>query len=90
MDELSEGLWYSSMQIIILCRCRAMYARVDPAVIVIATCSPIGDAGQHILLGRNVKWPEARYSALAGFVELGESLEEAACREVLEESDVAV
>lgn len=64
--------------------CRATYARVDPAVIVIATCN------DHILLGRNVKWPAGRYSALAGFVEIGESLEEAACREVLEESNVTV
>lgn len=50
----------------------------------IATCN------DHILLGRNVKWPAGRYSALAGFVEIGESLEEAACREVLEESGVKV
>lgn len=64
--------------------CRATYARVDPAVIVIATC------GAQILLGRNIKWPEGRYSALAGFVEIGESLEEAACREVFEESNVKV
>lgn len=64
--------------------CRATYARVDPAVIVIATC------GAQILLGRNVKWPPGRYSALAGFVEIGESLEEAACREVFEESNVKV
>eukprot|EP00892_Ulva_mutabilis_P002921 jgi/Ulvmu1/1262/UM109_0060.1 len=63
---------------------RSTYARVDPAVIVIATCN------DHILLGRNVKWPAGRYSALAGFVEIGESLEEAACREVLEESNVTI
>jgi NAD+ diphosphatase len=43
-----------------------------------------------LLLGRQPSWPPGRYSALAGFVEQGESLEEAVAREVLEESGVTV
>ncbi len=43
-----------------------------------------------VLLGRQPSWPAKWYSVLAGFVEPGESLEEAVRREVLEESGVAV
>ena len=43
-----------------------------------------------VLLGRQASWPEGRFSALAGFVEPGESLEEAVAREVHEESGVRV
>ena len=43
-----------------------------------------------MLLGRQASWPARRYSALAGFVEPGESLEDAVAREVLEESGVEV
>ena len=43
-----------------------------------------------VLLGRAPSWPPRRYSALAGFVEPGESLEEAVAREVAEESGVEV
>jgi NAD+ diphosphatase len=46
--------------------------------------------GDRALLGRQAYWPDGRYSALAGFVEPGESLEEAVAREVLEESGVRV
>ena len=42
------------------------------------------------LLGRQAAWPPGRFSALAGFVEPGESLEEAVAREVLEEAGVTV
>ena len=44
--------------------------------------------GERCLLGRQASWPAGRYSTLAGFVEPGESLEEAVRREVLEESGV--
>jgi len=47
------------------------------------------DAGR-ILLGRQVRWPEKRYSCLAGFVEPGESLEAAVRREAWEEAGVVV
>jgi NAD+ diphosphatase len=46
--------------------------------------------GDRVLLGRGASWPPRRYSALAGFVEPGESLEEAVIREVAEESGVEV
>ena len=50
----------------------------------LATC------GEYVLLGRNRRWAAGRYSLLAGFAELGETLEEAASREIAEESGVTV
>jgi NAD+ diphosphatase len=46
--------------------------------------------GERILLGRQKKWPKGFYSCLAGFLEPGESLEEAVRREIHEESGVGV
>jgi NAD+ diphosphatase len=60
------------------------HPRTDPVVIMLVT------DGDRVLLGRAPNWPERRYSALAGFVEPGESLEEAVAREVAEESGVEV
>lgn len=60
------------------------FPRTDAAVIMIVTHD---DA---CLLGRQASWPERRYSALAGFVEPGETLEDAVCREVFEEAGVFV
>ena len=60
------------------------FPRTDPAVIVIVS------DGQRCLLGRQPRWPERRYSTLAGFVEPGETLEDAVRREVLEETGVRV
>lgn len=60
------------------------YPRTDVAIIV-----AVSD-GQRLLLGRQATWPEGRWSVLAGFLEPGESLEEAVAREVLEESGVRV
>lgn len=59
---------------------RESYPRIDPAIIVLITNL---DA---CLLGRNPRWPEKRFSTLAGFVEPGESLEDAVVREVFEEA----
>jgi NAD+ diphosphatase len=60
------------------------HPRTDPVVIMLVV------DGDRALLGRQVQWPAGRYSALAGFVEPGESLEEAVAREVREESGVRV
>jgi len=60
------------------------FPRLDPAVIVLVTCE------ERCLLGRQPQWPAKRYSTLAGFVEPGESLEEAIVREVAEEAGVEV
>ena len=60
------------------------HPRTDPVVIML-----VAD-GDRLLLGRQAAWPTGRYSALAGFVEPGESLEEAVAREVHEESGVRV
>ena len=58
------------------------HPRTDPVVIMLVV------RGDDVLLGRQAAWPPGRYSALAGFVEPGESLEEAVAREVYEESGV--
>ena len=60
------------------------HPRTDPVVIMLVT------DGDRALLGRQAQWPTGRYSALAGFVEPGESLEEAVAREVGEEAGVRV
>jgi NAD+ diphosphatase len=60
------------------------FPRIDPAVIMLV------HDGDHVLLGRQAAWPAGRYSALAGFVEVGESLEDAVIREVFEETGVRV
>jgi NAD+ diphosphatase len=60
------------------------HPRTDPVVIMLVT------RGDEVLLGRQPAWPEGRYSALAGFVEPGESLEEAVAREVREESEIEI
>src|SRR6185437_187815 len=56
------------------------FPRLSPAVIML-----VHRGADELLLARNVNFPEAFYSVLAGFVEPGESLEEAVAREVLEE-----
>jgi NAD+ diphosphatase len=63
---------------------REIFPRVDPAIIVLV------EDGDRCLLGRQQAWPEGRYSTIAGFVEPGESLEDAVRREVYEETNVRV
>lgn len=58
------------------------FPRLDPAVIVLV------HDGEQALLGRQASWPPGRYSTIAGFVEPGESLEDAVRREVHEETGV--
>jgi NAD+ diphosphatase len=60
------------------------FPRLDPAIIVL-----ISD-GERALLGRQASWPAGRYSTIAGFVEPGESLEDAVAREVFEETGIEV
>jgi NAD+ diphosphatase len=60
------------------------FPRLDPAIIVLVT------DGERALLGRQASWPEGRYSTIAGFVEPGESLEDAVAREVAEETGIAI
>ena len=61
---------------------RLHFPRTDPAVIVLVT------HGDRVLLGRQAKWDKTWYSVLAGFVEPGESLEQAVRREVREEAGI--
>ena len=60
------------------------FPRTDPAVIMLVR------SGNRALLGRKREWPDGMNSTLAGFVEPGESLEDAVAREVWEESGVVV
>jgi NAD+ diphosphatase len=60
------------------------FPRIDPAIIVLVS------DGERALLGRQAAWPPGRYSTIAGFVEPGESFEDALVREVREETSVEV
>jgi NAD+ diphosphatase len=60
------------------------FPRTDPVVIMVARHA------QGILLGRQKPWKPGMYSALAGFVEPGETIEDAARREVYEEAGIRV
>lgn len=58
------------------------FPRVDPVVIMLA------EHDGRALVGRQASWPQGRYSALAGFLEPGETIEEAVARELFEEAGV--
>ena len=58
------------------------YPRTDPCIIVLVF------SGERCLLGRQPSWPPGRYSTLAGFIEPGESADQAVAREVYEESGI--
>lgn len=60
------------------------FPRTDPVVIMLA------ESGDDVLVGRQPMFPKGSYSALAGFVEPGESLEEAVARELFEEAGIRV
>lgn len=62
----------------------AHYPHIHPCVIVL-----VRRAGE-VLMTRKATWPPGRYSLVAGFLDLGECLEEAVAREVLEETGVRV
>ena len=61
-----------------------IFPRTDPAIIVLVK------NGDRCVLGRQAAWPDGRYSTIAGFVEPGESLEDAVRREVYEETNIRV
>lgn len=70
--------------------CRNMtFPRTDPAVIMLVE-HMFPDGIARCLLGRQAVWKKGMYSTLAGFVDPGETLEEAVIREVLEETGVIV
>jgi NAD+ diphosphatase len=80
MTAISSGGWGRRCP-----NCRAHhYPRVDPVVIMLAV------SGGRCLLGRGRRRVGTRYSCLAGFMEPGETIEEAVRREVLEESGIRV
>jgi NAD+ diphosphatase len=60
------------------------FPRTDPVAIMLVT------RGERVLLGRSPGWPEGMFSCLAGFMEPGETLEDAVRREVAEETGVQV
>lgn len=60
------------------------FPRLDPAIIVLVQHDDM------CLLGRQPSWPADRFSTIAGFVEPGESLEDAVRREVREETDIVI
>jgi len=62
----------------------SFYPRIPPALIVLI------EKGEAILLARSPRFPPGRFGAVAGFVELGETLEEAVRREVAEEVGLQV
>ena len=78
---LAKGGWQRTCS-----NCGAQhFPRTDPVAITL-----VEHADGRLMLGRGLGWPEGRFSALAGFVEPGESIEEGVAREVLEESGVRV
>jgi NAD+ diphosphatase len=69
---------------------RDQFPRSDPAVIMVVTDGEPGSPDERALLGRSPAWPPGRFSTLAGFVEPGETMEDAVRREVEEELGVTV
>ncbi len=78
--KLAKGGWQRNCS-----TCDAQhFPRTDPVTIMLV------EHDGALLLGRGLGWPEGSYSALAGFVEPGESIEEGVAREVLEETGIVV
>jgi len=66
------------------------FPRTDPAVIMLVLHQPADGSPERCLLGRNPAWASGVFSTLAGFVEPGETLEQAVGREVFEEAGINV
>jgi NAD+ diphosphatase len=78
--QLAKGGWQRDCP-----ACKAQhFPRVDPVAIMLVECQG------KVLLGRQARFPPRSFSALAGFVEPGETVEEAVAREVFEEAGVRV
>ena len=84
-----EPRWRGHELVCVECH-RRQFPRTDPAVIMAITHGEPGSTDEALLLGRQDVWPPGRYSTLAGFLEPGESLEDAVRREVAEETGVVV
>ena len=69
---------------------RESYPRTDPAIIVLVEDRETNPKSPKCLLGSHNRLPKGVYTTLAGFVEPGESLEEAVAREIFEESGIKV
>lgn len=78
-SDVADGGW---KRVCAACRTEH-FPRVDPVVIMLPVL------GDRCLMGRQSAWPAGRMSALAGFVEPGESIEEACARELEEEAGLA-
>ena len=77
-SRLSAGGWRRECDV-----CKAQhFPRTDPVVIMLAV------EGEHCLMGRQARFPRGMYSCLAGFLEPGETIEEAVRREIFEEAGV--
>jgi NAD+ diphosphatase len=75
-SEVVDGGWKRQCPV-----CRAEhFPRTDPVVIMLAV------HGERCMLGRGANWPKGMFSALAGFLEPGETIEEACARELEEEA----
>lgn len=75
-SEVAEGGWKR-----VCPACKAEhFPRTDPVVIMLAV------HGERCMLGRGAAWPKGMFSALAGFLEPGETIEEACARELFEEA----
>lgn len=78
--KLTKGGWQRTCD-----SCKAEhFPRVDPVTIMLV------EHEGNVLLGRQPRFPPRRFSALAGFVEPGESIEEAVAREIFEEAGVVI
>jgi NAD+ diphosphatase len=66
------------------------FPRTDPVVIMLVTIPATHERPERVLMGRHGRLPPGAYSILAGFVEPGESLEDAVAREVWEEAGLRV
>lgn len=69
---------------------KELFPRIDPAVIMLIEQAAPEDGLARCLLGRGTKWEKNMYSTLAGYVDTGESLEQAVIREIKEEAGLHV